>query len=237
MSTTAWIGLLGVAVVLAVTPGPDTLLALRYAVVGRHHGVWAASGTSVAIFAWAALAAVGVAAVLNSSPTAYAVLASAGGAYLLLLGLRTVSVARARLRDGGHEPMAPSPMGEEGAVPLGTVITGSAAASAFLAGVLTCLTNPKTGLFFIALFPQFVTPGVGALYVTGVLGGTVAVVIYAYLVGLVAAADAARRWLARPGVTATIEYCSGAILAALGLYMAIDAAGGLLTEEVGRWVF
>lgn len=233
MDPTAWIGLFGVAVVLAVTPGPDTLLALRYAVVGRHHGVWAASGTSVAIFAWAALAAIGVAAVLNSSPTAYAFLAGLGGAYLLILGLRTINGARAGLRDGGREAVDMPPTGDEGAVTLGTAITGGAAASAFLAGVVTCLTNPKTGLFFIALFPQFVTPGVSALYVTGVLGGTVAVVIYAYLVGLVAAADAARRWLARPRVTAVIESCSGAILAALGLYMAIDAVP---LEEVGRWM-
>lgn len=245
MSTTTWIGLLGMAVVLAVTPGPDTLLALRYAVVGRRHGVMAASGTSVAIFVWAGLAAVGVAAVLNSSPAAYAALATVGGAYLLVLGVRTLGSARARLREdapattlvhAGGAGAAESGAAESGTAELGAAVAGAAVGGAFLAGIATCLTNPKTGLFFIALFPQFVTPGVGSLYVTLVLGGTVAIVLYAYLVGVVAIADAARLWLARPRVTATIEAVSGAILAALGVYMTIDAVPGLPFEAVGRWL-
>lgn len=93
-----------------------------------------------------------------------------------------------------------------------------------MAGVTTCLTNPKTGLFFLALFPQFVAPGVNALYATLVLGGTVAIVVYSYLLGLVVAADVARGWLTRPRVANAIEGASGAVLAGLGAYMILKAA-------------
>lgn len=209
----AYVGFLGVAAVLAVTPGPDTFLAIRFAVAGRRQGVLSATGTSVAIFAWAALAAVGVAAIVSRSSVAYTTLTICGGAYLLALGLGAMrsTTARRKSVSGGLTSRDDSARGQEGA------------RRAFVAGVVTCLTNPKTGLFFIALFPQFAAPAASTLFVTFALGGTVAAVVYAYLLGLVVAADLSRRWLARPGVTRSIEVASGAILAALGLFMVTKA--------------
>lgn len=225
MTLSAYAGFVGLALVLAVTPGPDTFLALRFALLGRRPGVWAASGTSLAIFGWAALAAVGVAAVLSASPVAYGLLAALGGAYLLFLGGRALHAARSRT----CAPAA-APASDRGADqhPGETTAGYASGKGAFVAGVATCMTNPKTGLFFMALFPQFVAPGADALYVTLALGGTVALVVFAYLTGLVVAADVARGWLARPPVANTIEAASGAILAGLGAYMVLEAARDFL---------
>jgi threonine/homoserine/homoserine lactone efflux protein len=216
VTAATYVTFLGVALVLAVTPGPDTVVSLRYAVAARRSGLAAATGTSLAIFAWAGLVAVGVAALLRASDLVYGSLRVLGGAYLVVLGVRALAVA---CRSAASQPAA-SARGSQVQPDTATrcrTATQDPVRAAFASGVTTCLTNPKTGLFFIAVFPQFAPSGAGPLFVTVVLGGTVAVVVYAYLVSLVLAADAAHQRLARPRVTRTIELASGSVLPILGL--------------------
>lgn len=208
MSLGSYLAFFGVAVVLAITPGPDTVLSLRYALHSRREGLLAATGSSLGIFGWAGLAAVGVVAVLRSSEIAYSLLSAFGGSYLLYLGARTLAgVWQSR----GAAVVAPK---------------ASRSSSPFFAGLATCLTNPKTGLFFLALFPSFTPPGASSWFVFGVLGGTVAVVIFAYLVGIVLLADAANQWLARPRVSRALDVTVGVLLTGLGVNM---LGGGILS--------
>ncbi|MEX5255147.1 LysE family translocator [Kocuria arenosa] len=219
MDTSSYLALLGVAVVLALTPGPDTVLTLGYALRRRRDGMLAAAGSAVGVFAWAGLVAVGVAAFLNSSPAAFQALRLLGGAYLFYLAYRAVTA---------H---APAPATAVPATIGAAQVAGSTAAapptrpepsrrrarSAFTAGLVCCLTNPKTGLFFLALLPQFTPPGAGALFVVVVMGGTVAATIGVYLLAVALAAHTASTWLNRPTVTRRIELVSGAVFVALGL--------------------
>lgn len=209
MSLAGYLAFFGVAVVLAITPGPDTVLSLRYALHSRREGLLAATGSSLGIFGWAGLAAVGVVAVLRSSEIAYQTLSMLGGSYLLYLGVRTLAgLWQSR---GGVDLKA---------------VKSSRGSSPFFAGMFTCLTNPKTGLFFLALFPQFTPPDASAWFVFGVLGGTVAVVIFAYLVGIVLLADAANQWLSRPRVSQGLDLVVGLLLTGLGANM---LGGGILS--------
>ncbi|MEX5235254.1 LysE family translocator [Kocuria arenosa] len=219
MDTSSYLALLGVAVVLALTPGPDTVLTLGHALRRRRDGMLAAAGSAVGVLAWAGLVAVGVAAFLNSSPAAFQALRLLGGAYLFHLGYRAVTA---------H---APAPATAVPATTGAAQVTGSTAAvaptrpgpsrrrvrSAFTAGLVCCLTNPKTGLFFLALLPQFTPPGAGALFVVVVMGGTVAATIGVHLLVVALAAHTASTWLNRPTVTRRIELVSGAVFVALGL--------------------
>lgn len=209
----------GVAVILAVTPGPDTLLSLRYALVSRRAGIFAASGTTFGLFIWAALAALGLAALFEASDSAYYLVSLIGGGYLIWLGVRTALTARGRFRDA----VVIAASGIQEAQPAST--RSVRALAAFGAGVMTCLTNPKTGLFFLALFPQFTPRDSGPLFVIAVLGGTVAATILLYLLALVLIVDAANRWLSNPRVTGWIELVSGLTLLGLGIFMV--ATGGL----------
>ncbi|GAB3190402.1 LysE family translocator [Nesterenkonia suensis] len=248
MTLSSYLAFLGVAAILAVTPGPDTFLALRYAMAGRRPGLLAATGSSVAIFAWAGLAAAGVAAALHSSTTAFYGLTLLGGTYLIILGARALRAARAAWasRPAGSVPITsavhahgprldagPARTDDEDAVGRSGSVAVAAPPrtrnrTALLAGVTTCLTNPKTGLFFIALFPQFTSAEMSVPQVTFALGGTVALCIFLYLVAVVVLADAARRWLARPAVTHGIQAVSGAVLGGLGVYMVATALPQLI---------
>ncbi|MGQ7786813.1 LysE family translocator [Nesterenkonia sp. K-15-9-6] len=248
MTLSSYLAFLGVAAILAVTPGPDTFLALRYAMAGRRPGLLAATGSSAAIFAWAALAAAGVAAALRSSTTAYYGLTLLGGTYLIIVGARALHAAREARASlsatsapvtpatHAHGPRAdaePARTDDDAAVgPSGAVAVAAPPRirnrTALLAGVTTCLTNPKTGLFFIALFPQFTSAEMSVPQVTFALGGTVALCIFLYLIAVVVLADAARRWLARPAVTHGIQAVSGAVLGGLGVYMVATALPQLM---------
>lgn len=213
MTVGTYLAFLGVAAVLAITPGPDTVLSLRFALESRRAGLSAAAGSTLGIFGWAGLAAVGVVAVLRSSEIAYSALGLIGGAYLLYLGVRAVVDARRRVTATSTAERKPR----------------LRSTHPFWVGVMTCLTNPKTGLFFLALFPQFTPPGASAWFVFGVLGGTVAVVIFGYLVGVVLLADAATTWLQRPRVSQGIELATGFALALVGAHILVTAIIGALS--------
>lgn len=222
MTLGTYLAFAGVALILAVTPGPDTLLSLRYALVSRRAGTFAALGTTVGLFLWAALAALGLAALFEASDSAYYIVSLVGGSYLIWLGARTSLTARSRFRDAAVITAS----GIQQAHPASTRSVRSI--TAFGAGVMTCMTNPKTGLFFLALFPQFTPRDSGPTFVIAVLGGTVAAAILLYLLGLVLIVDAANRWLSDPRVTGWIELISGLMLLGLGVYMIGSGLYGLI---------
>ncbi|WP_218219693.1 LysE family translocator [Nesterenkonia sp. Act20] len=242
MTLSSYLALLAVSAVLAVTPGQDTMLALRNALVSRRAGLGAATGSSVAALVWAALAATGLAALFQASPVAYELLSLIGGLYVIFLGVRAMRSARVLLKSrvrtaagvpalvgGPYDPQAPeaAPRDAVAAQPRSrrsvTTFRGT-----FLIGLASCMTNPKVGLFFLALFPQFTPVGASPAFAIGVLGGTVAMSMLIFLVGVVLLVDAANTWLSNPVVTGRIEMGSGVILAGLGVYLSVTGVLGLL---------
>lgn len=237
MTTASYLALLGVAVILAITPGPDTLLTLKYSLRRRRTGLLAALGSALGVFVWAALVAAGVATFFQDSPAAFHTLRVVGGLYLLYLGYRSLTIhprsqtaapgirrvtagAGTATASSAVEAPSPSPAALP-SLPESLVADSRVAATpawkAFSSGILCCITNPKTGLFFLALIPQFTPAGSGPLYVIAVVGGTVSVVIGGYLVLVAFGAHTASIWLNRPAVTRWIERVSGAIFIVLGL--------------------
>jgi threonine/homoserine/homoserine lactone efflux protein len=200
-----YLSFIGVAVVLALIPGPDTMVSLRFALRGRRLGWWTAAGSSVSMLLWAGLAGAGVAAVLRTSRPAFTALAVMGGLYLVYLGIRAAMSAPST-----------GPKGANGQT-LVTARHGMGAWSAFLAGALTDLTNPKTGLFFLALFPQFIPVRASTVYVVTVLGVPYAAIVFIELVGVVIVADAANRWLARPRVSRGLNLITAGVMVVIGL--------------------
>src|ERR1700751_979934 len=90
----------GVAVVIIMTPGPDTALVTKNAVLhGRRAALGTAFGVNAGIAVWTLAAALGGASVVRASDVAFNALKLAGAAYLIWLGAQAFMAAR---RGGSH---------------------------------------------------------------------------------------------------------------------------------------
>lgn len=195
-----------VAGALTVTPGLDTALVLRAALTrGRREAAATAAGIVAGLLVWGGAAAAGVSALLTASDVAFDVLRYAGAAYLVWLGARLL-VKAVRGTDIGLEPADAPP---------------ASAWRAARIGLGTNLLNPKVGVFYVALLPQFVPAGSDPLAVGLLLAavhGLLSVLWFALLIGL---AGVLARWLRRPRTVRAIDGVTGAALFGFGVRLAV----------------
>lgn len=210
MTLVSLIGFAGLCLMLALIPGPDTFLVLRISMSRARAGIAAAAGSGTGALLWAALVGVGLAAILEQSAEVFRWVKIAGGLYLLYLGVSSFLKARKAAKEG---------MGVEGQQPLRY---GNRAA--FGSGLLSTLLNPKVGLFYLAVVPQFIPHGGDTLAMAMVLGLTLAVIGFVYLATIAFVAYKAMQWLRKPKVNTIIERASSGILAVLGVGVVASGA-------------
>jgi threonine/homoserine/homoserine lactone efflux protein len=199
-----------VAALLTIIPGLDTTLILRSALTQtKKHAYATALGIASGTFVWGAAAAVGAAALLAASELAFTILKLVGAAYLVYLGAAMIV---ASFRGHARRTAGPAPTGSLGA--------------AFGRGALTNLLNPKVGVFYIALIPQFIPEGVAPLAM-GILLALVHVVeSIVWFTAIIFATRFARRWLSSPRVSAWIDRVTGGILVGFGALLAFESRAG-----------
>ena len=198
----------GVAAIIIVLPGPDMALVLRNGVVsGRRAALETALGINAGLLVWALAAALGIAALLNASATAFTALKLAGAAYLVWLGLRA-------LRDawrGASTLPGPAERAQRGRPD-----------SAFRQGLLSNLLNPKIALVFTTLIPQFVEPGDPAVARTVLLAAIFICMGLAWLTSYALLVAQAGRLLRRPVVRRVLNAIVGTALTAFGVRLALE---------------
>ncbi|ERK70585.1 LysE family translocator [Leifsonia aquatica] len=209
----------GLCLVLALTPGPDTFLVLRYSMGRARDGFAAAAGCAAGSLVWAALVAVGLATLLEQSAELFRIVKIIGGLYLIYLGVAAFVATRRSARAASTEAGAAA----EGVDT--EPVARRRSTSSLLAGLLSTLLNPKVGLFFLAVVPQFVSAHAG-FGETMLLGAVDAAVGGLYLVAITLLASRMVAWLKRPRVTRVIERISAGILAALGIGTVVAGAEG-----------
>jgi threonine/homoserine/homoserine lactone efflux protein len=194
---------LGLSVLLILTPGPNqALLTTRVLSGGRAAGWAVVRGLSGGMVLHVVAATVGLSALLASSSTVFGWVKLLGGAYLVYLGVS--AFVRARRRAG--EDVAPLPRERSG--------------SPFRDGLMSMSLNPKAGVFFVAVVPQFVTPGPGASGRVALLlciYGALCVVFWSSFVLLL---HGARELVRRPAVRRGLERVTGCALVGLGVRLA-----------------
>ncbi|CDZ36330.1 Amino acid exporter [Neorhizobium galegae bv. officinalis] len=167
--------LLSVATIWAVaciTPGPNTLLVMRYALTApRRVPILAAMGTITGTLCWGFAGWLGINALFQAAPFAYVALKIVGGLYLVWLGLKIFLDAR-KSRQSADIVAARIE------VPLKT---------AYRMGLATNLANPKSALFVASLFAATMPAGTPFLYGLAAIAVMVAVstVYYTFLVALI----------------------------------------------------
>ncbi|TPF96536.1 lysine transporter LysE [Bifidobacterium sp. UTCIF-39] len=165
----ALIGFALVAGSMALVPGLDMMMVLHETInTTRARGIAAVWGISCGVLVWAVAAAVGLAALINAFPMAYDAIRVLGGLYLFYLAF---SMARKKTDTGEKNGAVQSATGESAGADAGVAGVSAAmrtsnfreCAQSFWRGFLTDFFNPKIGVFYIAIIPQFLVPGVGNL--------------------------------------------------------------------------
>ncbi|WP_330273440.1 LysE family translocator [Lentzea sp. NBC_00516] len=201
MSTTALLSFTFVALLTVITPGLETLLVLRTALlVGRRAAMAVVVGSTLGCLVWATAGLVGLTALLQASELAYDIVRWLGAGYLIYLGFKALWNSR-----------RPVELDEPAPVP--------SVRAAIRVGLLTNLLNPKPGVFYISLLPQFLPVGQPAW-------GGVLVAIHLglgllWFPILITAAGRARAFLLRQRLL--LDRLSASALIAFGLKTAVDA--------------
>lgn len=180
---------------VVLSPGPDTILILRYTMSsGQRVGLATVAGVQLGLAAHTLLAIFGITVIIVSSPILFKSVALAGAAYLAWLGLQSFRA--------GANSLGLSVSGEQ-------VVALTAARRAFI----TNLLNPKVIILYLALMPNFIDLEKGT---TGaqlfVLGAVLIIVNIIWQVPMALAADKARQWLDTPSVQKWMSWSTGVIL-------------------------
>ncbi|MGO1522637.1 MAG: LysE family translocator [Nesterenkonia sp.] len=194
-----------IALVIALTPGSDTAVALKNSLQsGRRGGMATSFGVTAAAAVQAALAAAGLGILIAQSQLVLQAVRWIGVAYLAWMAFQALRSAWK-----GHYPEASA--------------DGAAARRGFRQGFLVNLTNPQVLLFYLAILPQFMTPGM-ELWALSLLAITHPVLGFLQLFGVVMLVHAAARWVQRRSVRRTLDAATGAALGLLSARVALDAA-------------
>jgi threonine/homoserine/homoserine lactone efflux protein len=198
-----------VAAVVTVTPGVDTVLVLRTAAVnGRTAALAAGAGIGLGCLCWAAASALGLTALIAASRLAYDVLRWAGAAYLCWLGARALwrAQGRASAVDFKERGSAGTP------------------ALALRTGLVNNLLNPKVGVFYLSMLPQFLPDGVNPLLASLAMAAIHNVEGMLWFVLLAFAVGRAGGLLARPAVRRRLDQLTAMVFIGFGVRLAVEGA-------------
>lgn len=202
----------GLAALLTITPGVDTALTLRAGLAGGFRPGFATGiGVSSGTFVWGLVTAVGVTALLRYAQAGFTLLRWAGAAYLLWL-------AYGFLRDA-FRSAGPSAPAED---PHSRVEHSDGLFTNWRRGFLSNVLNPKAGVFYLAVLPQFLVPGVAPALMGLSLAAVHALESILWTLVLLTVTQMAGRWLRNDRATRAINGLTGTVLAVFGILVIVE---------------
>lgn len=165
---------------VVVLPGLDMAFVMASALVdGRRAGVSAVAGIVAGGAVHVAMGAIGIGVLLKLFPAAFNLLLLAGALYIAWIGWSLWRGATA--------------LGDIGA---SADNRSRSLPATFGRAALTCLLNPKAYVFMLAIFPQFLRPEYGPIWLQAVVLGIIIAFTQAAVYGAMAlGAAGARNWL------------------------------------------
>ena len=172
---------------------------------GRKAGLVSLLGVVAGFFVHLFAAAAGLTAVFLAVPVAYEVLKWAGALYLLWLAWQAV-------KPGARSPFQAQQLPPDSTRKLVTM------------GFLTSALNPKIAVFYLSVFPQFITPEHGSVFTQSVMLGFTQISVSFMVNALIAifAASIASWFINNPTWLAVQRYFMGFVLAALAVRLMLE---------------
>jgi threonine/homoserine/homoserine lactone efflux protein len=202
----------GISAVVILLPGPDTVVVTKNLLIhGRRSALATSFGVGGGLAVWTLAAAVGIASLLKASEVAFTVLKLVGAAYLIWLGVQSFRTAGRPIE--GAPGLAGEPARRRRA---------ASARAGFRQGVFSDLANPKIGIFFTSLLPQFVDAHRAVLLPSLALGAVFVAMTIAWLTLYCLLAARLVDTITRPAVRTAMDRITGTVLIALGLRLATE---------------
>ncbi|NUF13289.1 LysE family translocator, partial [Acinetobacter oleivorans] len=130
-----------IAFLTLLSPGPGVLFTVTNSInYGVKTALFGISGLIIGMFVIAVISASGVGLIITSNPTIFTVLKFIGAFYLMYLGYKNFS------KKSPSQDLITDQQSDKNV----------SKSRLFYQGLLASLLNPKTIVFFIALFPQFI---------------------------------------------------------------------------------
>jgi threonine/homoserine/homoserine lactone efflux protein len=189
---------------IIIIPGVDMLFVLANALTGgRRAGLAATAGIMTGGAAHTAFGAIGVGLISNLAPQVLTAILYAGAAYMAWIGLvllRSSMTVHA----------------VEGASDRSLWV-------AFRQGAVTCLLNPKAYLFVLAVYPQFLLPHYGPIWLQALVMGGMTVLMQLAIYGTLAVAAGRSRELlvSCPNATKLIGRGAGLLFITIAIATAL----------------
>jgi threonine/homoserine/homoserine lactone efflux protein len=194
-----------------VLPGLDMAFVLGSTLTGgRRRGFAAVTGILAGGICHVVMTALGISMLLNLIPGAFNALLLAGALYIAWIGW---SLMRSHASSSGEPPPQ-------------RVRSGPAT---FRQGMITALLNPKAYLFMLAIFPQFLRPDEGAIWLQASLLWSIIAINQLCVYGaLTLLADRARHWLRdKPAASTVMARGVGVLLMATAIFTGFEGWRGL----------
>ncbi len=201
------------SLVIILSPGADTFLLLRYAIKGgRADGFRAMFGILTGLSLISLLLISGVGLLVSRFPLALDALTVVGIGILLFLATMSIRAGLVLMR-------ARVPSGASGIEPADEAV--AALDKPFRMSLITNVTNPKVLIFYIAFFPQFLGTASNIPAQLTLLSVAFLIVSTLWLVPLVYAASAAKRFFQRPAVAIAMEFSVAGVFLLLAIVLLV----------------
>ena len=188
---------------IAIIPGPNALLVLFTALSNNKMKAFAnVAGVACGFFVHAFISALGLSLLIAQSTFAFVVLKWLGVVYLLWLGY-------SHIKAGMSISHLVTPKKQK----------SKSIMNNFIKGLLTNLLNPKIVLFYLSIFPQFVSQD-AVLQESLLLGAIQAVVVALWFFVIIVLAQHFKRFLTNAKSSRWLNYLSGSIFFAFGAKLA-----------------
>ena len=191
---------------MVLTPGPNMIYLISRSICqGRKAGVTSLVGVVAGFFVHMFAAAAGLTAVFLAVPMAYEALKWAGALYLLWMAWQA-------LKPGARSPFEARDLAPDSTPKL------------MLMGFMTSVLNPKVAVFYLSVFPQFISPENGSMFTQSVELGLTQISV-SFTVNLLIAlfASGISVWFVRnPTWLAVQRFVMGFVLAGLAIRLMLE---------------
>jgi threonine/homoserine/homoserine lactone efflux protein len=204
-SANLWLYFIVVLGIVAL-PGMDMAFVMATSLLGgRRAGIAAVAGIVAGGLCHLVMAGLGVAAILRWWPGLFQIMLAGGAAYIAWMGIGFLRSSGIALP--GHSDAIRAP------------------GQAFRRAMVTNLVNPKAYIFMLAIFPQFLQPALGPVWIqAGLLGAITSVTQAGVYGGLALASSGASGWFAsNPGASTVVARVTGGLLLGVAVWTGLQA--------------